>query len=91
MDIPESRALIAAVTRAHAEPPVLMPTIGGTVPMSQFERALGIPVYIVPIVNFDNNQHSPDENLRLGNLWDGVVTYASLLRLPAPRPSAASE
>jgi len=83
MDTPASRALIEAVQRAVTVEPVLMPTLGGTGPLHQFESALGMPVYGVPIVNFDNNQHAPDENLRLGNLWDGIVIYASLLRFPA--------
>ena len=61
-----------------------MPTLGGTGPLHQFEAALGLPVYGVPIVNPDNNQHAPDENLRLGNLWEGIVIYASLLRFPPP-------
>ncbi|MHC4108835.1 MAG: M20/M25/M40 family metallo-hydrolase [Planctomycetota bacterium] len=82
MDTPVSRALISAVSRAVAVEPVLMPTLGGTGPLSQFERELGMPVYGVPIVNADNNQHAPDENLRLGNLWEGIVIYASLLHLP---------
>jgi acetylornithine deacetylase/succinyl-diaminopimelate desuccinylase-like protein len=84
MDTPVSGAVIAAVRRAVSGEPVLMPTLGGTGPMHAFEMALGLPVYGVPIVNYDNNQHAPDENLRLGNLWDGIVIYASLLRLPPP-------
>jgi len=84
MDTPLSRALIVAVERASRVAPVLMPTLGGTGPLSHFEEALGLPVYGVPIVNPDNNQHSPDENLRLGNLWDGIVIYASLFRFPPP-------
>jgi len=40
---------------------------------------LGLPWIGVPIVNYDNHQHGPDENLRLGNLWDGIETYAVLL------------
>ena len=86
MDTPTSRALIAAVSRAVTVDPVLMPTLGGTGPLYQFESALNMPVYGVPIVNFDNNQHAPDENLRLGNLWEGIVIYASLLRMPAVSP-----
>ena len=27
----------------------------------------------------DNNQHAANENLRLGNLWDGIEMYAGLL------------
>ena len=85
MDAPASRALLAAVRRAVTVDLVRMPTLGGTGPLYPFERTLGLPVYGVPIVNPDNNQHAPDENLRLGNLWDGIVIYASLLRLPAPQ------
>ena len=84
MDTPLSRSLIEAVRRAVTVEPVLLPTLGGTGPLSRFEAVLGLPVYGVPMVNPDNNQHSPDENLRLGNLWDGIVIYASLLRLPPP-------
>ncbi len=81
MDTPVSRAVIEAATRAVTVEPVLMPTLGGTLPVYPFEKVLGMPIYGVPICNPDNNQHAPDENLRLGNLWDGIVLYASLLRL----------
>ena len=31
-------------------------------------------------MNFDNNQHEENENLRLGALLDGIVTIAAVLR-----------
>jgi acetylornithine deacetylase/succinyl-diaminopimelate desuccinylase-like protein len=34
---------------------------------------------ILPIVNHDNAQHAPDENLRLQNLWDGIATFATVI------------
>ena len=91
LDSPSAAALIEAVTRAVTVEPVLMPTAGGTVPLYLFERTLELPVFGVSIVNPDNNQHSPDENLRLGNLWDGIVIYASLLRMPSPGADAGTE
>jgi len=30
-------------------------------------------------VNFDDNQHSANENLRIGNLWTGLEIYAGIL------------
>jgi hypothetical protein len=51
---------------------------GGSIPMYIFER-LNLPVIGVPIVNFDNNQNAPDENLRLGNLWRGMEIYGAVL------------
>jgi len=44
-------------------------TSGGTVPIAPFIDALGFPAISVPIVNFDNNQHGENENLRLGHFF----------------------
>ena len=38
-----------------------------------------LPMITLPIVNYDNNQHAADENLRIQNLWDGIETYVALL------------
>jgi len=78
MDLPVSKALVRLMQEATSNQTVLAPTLGGSVPMYIFED-LGLPWIGVPIVNYDNHQHSPDENLRLGNLWDGIETYAVLL------------
>jgi acetylornithine deacetylase/succinyl-diaminopimelate desuccinylase-like protein len=40
---------------------------------------LGAPVVTLPLANYDNNQHAANENLRLGNLWDGIEMYSALL------------
>jgi hypothetical protein len=32
-------------------------------------------------VNFDNNQHEENENLRLSNLFEAVVKIAAILRM----------
>ena len=56
-------------------------TLGGTVPIAPFIEALGFPAVLVPIVNFDNNQHEENENLRLGHLFQAIVTIAAVLRM----------
>jgi acetylornithine deacetylase/succinyl-diaminopimelate desuccinylase-like protein len=33
----------------------------------------------VPIANHDNNQHASNENIRIGNFWDGIEMYAALM------------
>ncbi len=78
---PISKALADALTKTFGEPPVRIRTSGGTVPIAPFIDALGFPAISVPIVNFDNNQHGENENLRLGHLWRGVVTFASVLTM----------
>ena len=78
MDSPIAVALERAVDEGAGEPAVKIPLIGGSTPMYIFAN-LGLPVVGVPIANFDDNQHSPNENLRLGNLWKGIEVYSSIL------------
>jgi len=74
-----ARAVIAADTRAARGPIALMPMIGASVPLYLFADIFHEPVIGLPIVNYDDNQHAANENLRLGNLWDGIETYAYML------------
>jgi acetylornithine deacetylase/succinyl-diaminopimelate desuccinylase-like protein len=78
MELPVSQSLIKVVQDATNNETVIAPTLGGSVPMYIFED-LQIPWIGVPIVNYDNHQHSSDENLRLGHLWRGIEIYAALL------------
>jgi acetylornithine deacetylase/succinyl-diaminopimelate desuccinylase-like protein len=80
MDLPIAKEVIAAVETAH-QPVVLWPTMGGSVPLGAIERAASTHTITVPIANYDNNQHSANENIRLQNLWDGVETMAALLAM----------
>ena len=77
---PLARAVIASLTRTYGRPPVQLRTLGGTVPIAPFIEALGFPAIVVPTVNFDNNQHEENENLRLGTFFDSIVTIAALMR-----------
>jgi len=61
------------------EDPIRLRTMGGTLPTSPFITTLNVPAVVIPLVNSDNNQHSPNENLRLGNYFDGVKTMYGLL------------
>jgi hypothetical protein len=56
-------------------------TSGGTVPITPFIEALGFPAMSIPTVNFDNNQHGENENLRLGHFFRGVTTIAAVLTM----------
>ena len=50
-----------------------MPTLGGSLPLHDLVDVLAVPTVILPIANPDNNQHAANENLRVGQLWYGVV------------------
>jgi acetylornithine deacetylase/succinyl-diaminopimelate desuccinylase-like protein len=78
MDLPVSKVLVQVVQAATGGNAVISPTLGGSVPMYIFED-LGLPWIGVPIVNYDNHQHSSDENLRLGQFWRGIEEYGAIL------------
>ena len=82
MDLAVLRPVIEAARRAADEDLVLLPTLGGSLPLYLFERRLARPLVIVPIANHDDNQHAPDENLRIANLWYGIDLFAGLLTMP---------
>jgi acetylornithine deacetylase/succinyl-diaminopimelate desuccinylase-like protein len=54
-------------------------TLGGGVPAAPFIEAYHLPVVGISIANYDDNQHSDNENLRLGNLFDGIVTLVAMM------------
>jgi acetylornithine deacetylase/succinyl-diaminopimelate desuccinylase-like protein len=81
MNHPVAVQLTNVMQRTWGEPPVRIRTLGGTVPMAPFAEAFSFPIISIPIVNFDNNQHSENENLRLENLWKGIVTFAAVLSM----------
>jgi len=72
---------IAAVARAVREPVYIEPSFGGSLPLVVFEQVSQAPLVIVPISNHDDSQHTHNENIRLGNLWDGIELYAALLAM----------
>lgn len=80
MDLPIAQEVIQAVKSARGDV-VLLPTMGGSVPLGAMEHAARTRTITVPIANYDDNQHSADENLRLQNLWDGIETMAALLHM----------
>ena len=61
---------------------ILAPGVGGTLPLYLFTDVAGKPAVNVPVANHDNNQHAPNENLRIANLWYAIDLYAALLTLP---------
>ena len=61
---------------------VLTPGLGGSLPLYLFTDVLQKPFVNVPVANHDNNQHAPDENLRVANLWYAIDLYAALFTMP---------
>jgi acetylornithine deacetylase/succinyl-diaminopimelate desuccinylase-like protein len=77
-----SKSVTSAVQRATKEPVLLVPTMGGSLPLVHLEKKLSARIIILPIANHDNNQHAENENLRLQNFWDGIEALASVMIMP---------
>jgi acetylornithine deacetylase/succinyl-diaminopimelate desuccinylase-like protein len=84
MDAPVVRDVVTAARRVSGQDLVLLPGMGGSLPLYLFTGG-GAQVVVVPVANYDDNQHAPDENLRIGNLWYAIDLYGALLTMPAPR------
>ena len=81
MSLPIIQKVINSVKSTTNQQVVLMPTLGGTLPLFLFEKYLDAKTITVSINNHDNNQHAENENIRLQNFWDGIETMASLMMM----------
>ncbi len=74
--------LSKALGKVFGDQIVHMRSTGGSQPIAPFINTLGIPAVSVRIPNPDNNIHSPNENLRLGNFLEGIITCLAILDEP---------
>jgi acetylornithine deacetylase/succinyl-diaminopimelate desuccinylase-like protein len=74
--------LSTAMRTAFDDDPIKIRIMGGSIPISPFIATLGTPAVIVPVVNPDNNQHSPNENLIIGNFREGIMAFTAILTTP---------
>ena len=78
----DPRTVMAAnAIRALDQRLVQMPTIGGSLPFSTFSDTLAMPTIGLAVVNFDNNQHAANENIRVGHFWEAIDIFAALLTM----------
>jgi acetylornithine deacetylase/succinyl-diaminopimelate desuccinylase-like protein len=81
-DTPIGDWLSSAMKAAFGKDPIKIRTSGGSIPISPFVNTLDIPAVTVPTVNKDNNQHSPNENLKVQNFLEGIETMIAILSQP---------
>jgi acetylornithine deacetylase/succinyl-diaminopimelate desuccinylase-like protein len=82
MNLPFAKWLEETIEGIDGKPVVKIRIMGGTVPIASFINELKIPAIIVPMVNPDNNQHSPNENLKIKNIKYGINTFYKILSTP---------
>jgi acetylornithine deacetylase/succinyl-diaminopimelate desuccinylase-like protein len=78
-DVPAVARAIEVLRKATGGELRVPPLMGGSLPIAPIGEVLGAPFVIAPIVNADNNQHAPNENLRMKEFRRGIGLYAALL------------
>ena len=81
MDDPVTSKAAEAI-RALDQRLVQLPTIGGGLPFGVFSDSLRLPSIGLAVVNFDNNQHAANENIRVGHFWEAIDIFAALVTMP---------
>jgi acetylornithine deacetylase/succinyl-diaminopimelate desuccinylase-like protein len=81
MDNVYVKRISKAIQSATTEIPVLLPTLGGSLPLYVFEKTLNASPITVPIANHDNNQHAENENIKLKNFFDGIKMFSSIMTM----------
>jgi len=79
IDSPIGNWASSALKKAFGRTPIKIRTSGGSIPISPFVTILDVPALTYPSVNKDNNQHSPNENIKIGNFIDGTLGMVYLL------------
>lgn len=85
MNTPIGSFLNSALNKVFGDSIINMRTTGGSQPMAPFIKALDIPAVSIRIPNPDNNIHGPNENLRLGNFREGILTCLAILTEHIPK------
>jgi acetylornithine deacetylase/succinyl-diaminopimelate desuccinylase-like protein len=80
LDLPIVQPVIKAMESVR-RPVVLQPTLGGSTPLDVMQRVLGTKTVMIPLANFDNNQHTFNENVHIGHLWNAIDSFAALFTM----------
>ena len=75
---PFGNHLVNLMKQTFEKEVVQIRTMGGTVPIAPFVNQMKLPAFILPTVNADNNQHAPNENLRIGQIDYGIRLFYAL-------------
>ena len=76
---------LEALRRAAGSDLLVYPSLGGTLPLLGDFEAAGHRYIGLPLVNFDNNQHVANENLKVSVLPQGIALLERLYTALAER------
>jgi acetylornithine deacetylase/succinyl-diaminopimelate desuccinylase-like protein len=71
-DIEWIKVVEKAVAANYNVKPIIQPSLGGSLPDYVWTKILQAPSVIIPYANFDESNHSPNENMNLENFYNGI-------------------
>lgn len=78
-DLPVCQAIVRAIHEAYQTAPVVMPSVGGSLPSYVWTKLLNIPAVGVPYANPDEDNHAPNENMVLECFYKGIKASAQAI------------
>lgn len=72
-DLKVVQVVTEAVHHAYQKEPLIQPSLGGSLPDYVWTQILGAPSVIVPYANFDQRNHSPNENIDIDYFFNGIL------------------
>lgn len=79
LESPFTVPLRQAFVAAQGEEPILVPTMGGSLPDYVWTKILGVHSFITPYANHDEANHAPNENMEVERFVKGIKTGAAVL------------
>lgn len=80
VDSPFAAPIVRGMTLAQGEAPLLVPSVGGSLPDYVFTQILGVPAFVTPYANADEANHAPNENMEIWRFITGIKTGAAVLQ-----------
>nr|WP_263326897.1 M20/M25/M40 family metallo-hydrolase [Neobacillus sp. Marseille-Q6967] len=78
-DLDIVKVVTEAVHQAYQKEPLIQPSLGGSLPDYVWTKILGAPSIIVPYANFDQRNHSPNENIELDYFFNGIKSICHVI------------
>lgn len=72
--------IIAQAIKLAVGDVLIEPVMPGSVPTAIWKQTLGADSFIIPLANYDQNNHAPNENLTVNAYFEGIKIIFSLCR-----------
>ncbi len=80
LNLPWTSVLIKSVQEGTDKNPVLVPLLGGSLPLYNLYKEINKPLYLLPFGQPDQGNHAPNESFHLDWFDNGVKTSLMLLK-----------